>query len=78
MDRFGAEEAFAVPMPGLQHPIQGMARGQALAAPIPQQLAWGNGRELVEQGQGRAAGVDHLVGDHGESLRWGGWVVANQ
>ncbi len=70
MDGLGAEEAFAVPMPGLQHPIQGMARGQALAAPIPQQLGWGDGRELVEQGQGRAAGVD-LVGNHGERLRWG-------
>ena len=48
-----------------------MARGQALAAPIPQQLGWGDGRELVEQGQGRAAGVD-LAGYHGEGLRWGG------
>ena len=49
-----------------------MARGQALAAPIPQQLGWGDGRELVEQGQGRAAGVD-LAGDYGERLRWG-WL----
>jgi hypothetical protein len=47
-----------------------MARGQALAAPIPQQLGWSDGRELVEQGQGRAAGVD-LACYHGEKLRRG-------
>jgi len=45
-----------------------MARGQALAAPIAKQLGWGDGRELVEQGQGRAAGVG-LAWDHRERLR---------
>jgi hypothetical protein len=68
MDGLGAEEAFAVPMPGLQHSIKGMARGQALAAPIAKQLGWDDGRELVEQGQSRAAGVG-LAWDHGVRLR---------
>ena len=47
----GAAEGLAIPVKGLQHPIEGMARGEAAAKPATQHLGGLHRRQPVEQGQ---------------------------